>query len=67
MHSVTPTDIRPMPDQPQPQEQFSDHEKDHLNYLGSMLHVDPTDKEEEQQRIFDAFDKAREQQRKFYS
>ena len=36
-------------------------EKDHLNYLGSMLHVDPSDEEEEQQRILDAFDRAREQ------
>jgi hypothetical protein len=41
--------------------QFSDEEKARLNYLGSMLRVDPSDEGEEQERIFDAFDKAREQ------
>ena len=48
-----------MPDQPDPHEQFSDEEQEHMNYLGSMLHVDPSDEEQEQQRIFDAFDKVR--------
>jgi hypothetical protein len=47
-----------MPDLAQ---QFSDEEKAHLNYLGSMLRVDPSDEEEEQQRIVNAFDKEREQ------
>jgi hypothetical protein len=40
---------------------FSDQEKAHLNYLGSMLHVDPSHEEEEAQKIADAFDKARQQ------
>jgi hypothetical protein len=44
-----------------PDEQFTDEEKAHLNYLGSMLHVDPSHEEEEAQKHFDAFDKAREQ------
>ena len=52
-----------MPDQHQPHEQFSDEEKDHLNYLGSMLHVDPSHEEIEQQKLIDAFDKVRERQR----
>jgi cysteine synthase len=42
-------------------EQFSDEEKTHLSYLGSMLHVDPSREEEEAQKAFDAVDKAREQ------
>lgn len=42
------------------QDQFTDEEKDYLNYLGAMLHVDPSDEEEEQQRLIDAFEKARE-------
>jgi len=47
-----------MPDHAQ---QFSDEEKAHLNYFGSMLRVGPNSEEEEQQRIFDAFDRAGEQ------
>jgi hypothetical protein len=38
---------------------FSVEEIAQLNYLGSMLHVEPTEEEEEQQRIFNAFDRAR--------
>ena len=34
---------------------FSDEEKVQLSYLGSMLHQEPTDEEQEQQRILDAW------------
>jgi hypothetical protein len=39
--------------------QFSNQEKTHLSYLGSMLHVDPSAEEQEQQKAIDAFDKAK--------
>jgi hypothetical protein len=42
-------------------EQFSDEEKAHLSYLGSMLRVDPSHEEEEAQKFFDAAEKAKEQ------
>jgi hypothetical protein len=35
---------------------FTDEEKKQLSYLGSMLHQEPTEEEEEQQRILDAMD-----------
>jgi len=35
---------------------FTDEEKARLSYLGSMLHQEPTEEEEEQQRILDAMD-----------
>jgi hypothetical protein len=50
-----------MPDQPSIHDQFSDEEKDHLSYLGSMLREEPSEEEEAQQRFIDAFERAREQ------
>ena len=38
---------------------FSDEEKAQLSYLGSMLHQEPTEEEQEQQRILDAWADAR--------
>jgi hypothetical protein len=35
---------------------FSDEEKKQLSYLGSMLRTEPTEEEQEQQRILDAMD-----------
>jgi hypothetical protein len=35
---------------------FTDEEKNQLTYLGSMLRQEPTDEEQEQQRILDAMD-----------
>jgi len=35
---------------------FTDEEKKQLSYLGSMLHQEPTEEEQEQQRILDAMD-----------
>jgi hypothetical protein len=35
---------------------FTDEEKRQLSYLGSMLHQEPTEEEQEQQRILDAMD-----------
>ena len=35
---------------------FTDEEKEQLSYLGSMLHQEPTQEEQEQQRILDAMD-----------
>jgi hypothetical protein len=37
---------------------FTDEEKKQLSYLGSMLHQEPTEEEEEQQRILGAMDSA---------
>jgi hypothetical protein len=34
---------------------FTDEEKKQLSYLGSMLHQEPTEEEQEQQRILDAW------------
>ena len=36
-------------------ELFTDEEKKHLTYLGSMLRREPTEEEAEQQRILDAW------------
>jgi hypothetical protein len=35
---------------------FTDEEKKQLSYLGSTLHKEPTQQEQEQQRILDAMD-----------
>jgi hypothetical protein len=34
-------------------DQFSDEEKDHLNYLGSMLYQEPTPEEEHMQKVLE--------------
>ena len=34
---------------------FTDEEKKQLSYLGSMLHQEPTEEEEETQRVLDWF------------
>jgi hypothetical protein len=34
---------------------FTDEEKKQLSYLGSMLHQEPTEEEQEQQKILDAW------------
>ena len=39
-------------------DQFSDEEKEHLNYLGSMLHQEPTEEEEAAQERLEALEKA---------
>jgi hypothetical protein len=36
---------------------FTDEEKKQLSYLGSILHQEPTEAEQEQQRILDAMDR----------
>jgi hypothetical protein len=35
---------------------FTDEEKEQLSYLGSMLHQEPTEEEQKQQRIIDELD-----------
>jgi hypothetical protein len=35
---------------------FTDEEKKHLTFLGSMLHQESTEEQQEQQRILDAMD-----------
>jgi hypothetical protein len=37
-------------------DQFSDEEKRHLSYLGSMLHQEPSDEDQEFQRILEALE-----------
>jgi hypothetical protein len=35
---------------------FAEEEKKYLSYLGSILHQEPTEEEQEQRRILDAMD-----------
>lgn len=40
-------------------DQFSDEEKKHLSYLGSMLHQEPSAEDAEFQRILEALEKSK--------
>ena len=42
-------------------DQFSDEEKKHLSYLGSMLYQEPSAEDAEFQRILEALDKAKKE------
>ena len=52
-----------MPDQSSDnvRDKFTPEEQSNLSYLGSMLREEPTEEEEKQQQILDAYDQAREQ------
>ena len=40
-------------------DQFNSEERQHLSYLGSMLHQEPTEEEERFQRIVEALEKSK--------